>query len=205
MLSTQESRPRRKRCGRRRSSPADFTGSLTDAVPVGHAGPLHAEFPPVNWARAGAFPAAGRLRDAPVDRGFPQDQSEDPVIGLAGDLLQLRENPGPAPLAAAPADVVAPQEQSAIDSDERPNRSTWISFSKMTRSAILRRWQGWLATVQTKGQRPPPAACSAGTGPPRTPDTGPPARRPAGNGPGQTPTRNAQDTGSCSFQHHPSA
>jgi len=38
-----------------------------------------------------------------------------------------------------------------------------------------------------------------GTGPPRTPDTGPPA----GNGPGQTPTRNAQDTGSCSFQHHP--
>ena len=38
----------------------------------------------------------------------------------------------------------------------------------------------------------------------RTPDTGPPADRPAGNGPGQTPTRNAQDTGSCSFQHHPS-
>jgi hypothetical protein len=52
-------------------------------------------------------------------------------------------------------------------------------------------------------QRPPPAACSAGTGPPRTPYTGPPARHPAGNGRDQTPTRNAQDTGSCSFQHHP--
>jgi hypothetical protein len=50
------------------------------------------------------IPAAGRLRDAPVDREFPQNQSDDPVIGLAGDLLQLREDPGPDPLAAAPAD-----------------------------------------------------------------------------------------------------
>jgi transposase len=32
---------------------------------------------------------------------------------------------------------------------------------------------------------------------------GPPAAHPAGNGPGQNPTRNAQDTGSCPFQHHP--
>ena len=49
-----------------------------------------------------------------------------------------------------------------------------------------------------------PAAYSVGTGPPRTPDTGPPAHRRNANGPGQTPIRNAQDTGSCSFQHHPS-
>jgi hypothetical protein len=53
-------------------------------------------------------------------------------------------------------------------------------------------------------RRPPPAACSAGTGPPRTPDTGPPAARPGGNGPGQTPTPNAQDTRSHSFQQLPS-
>src|SRR5215469_16845042 len=49
-------------------------------------------------------------------------------------------------------------------------------------------------------QRPPPAACSAGTGPRRTPDTGPPAARPGGNGPGQALTSNAQDTGSHSSQ-----
>jgi hypothetical protein len=52
--------------------------------------------------------------------------------------------------------------------------------------------------------RPPPAACSVGTGPPRIPDNGPPAGHRGGNGPGQTPTRNAQDTERCSFQHHPS-
>jgi hypothetical protein len=40
-------------------------------------------------------------------------------------------------------------------------------------------------------------------GPPRIPDTGPPAGHRVGNAPGQTSTRNAQDTGSCSFQHHP--
>ncbi len=54
-------------------------------------------------------------------------------------------------------------------------------------------------------RRPPPAACSAGTGPPRTPDTGPPAGHPSDTGPGQTPTPNAQNTGSCSSQHHPGA
>ena len=49
-----------------------------------------------------------------------------------------------------------------------------------------------------------PAPCSAGPGQPRTPISRPPAGRPAGNGPGQSPTPNAQDTGSCSFQHLPS-
>ena len=32
--------------------------------------------------------------------------------------------------------VVAPQVQSAIDTYEQPNRRTWSSFSKMTRSAM---------------------------------------------------------------------
>jgi hypothetical protein len=32
--------------------------------------------------------------------------------------------------------VVAPQAQSAMDSYEQPNRRTWMSFSKMSRSLI---------------------------------------------------------------------
>jgi hypothetical protein len=66
---------------------------------------------------------------------------------------------------------------------------------------------GWVLTghreerLQIEGH--PPTACSVGTVPPRTPDTSPQAARPGDNRPGQTPTRNAQDTGSCSFQHHP--
>ena len=140
MLSTQESRPRRKRFGRRRSSPADFTGSLTDAVPSGHAGPLHAGFPPVNRAQACTFPAAGRLRDAPVDRGFPQDQSDDPVMGLAGDLLQLREDPGPDPLAAAPADGGGTAKSSRLSTHTSSRTaSTLDQLFENDRSAILRR------------------------------------------------------------------
>jgi hypothetical protein len=68
MLSTQESRPRRKRCGHRRSSPADFTGSLNGCRARRSCWTASCRVPPVNRARAGAFPAAGRLRNAPVDR-----------------------------------------------------------------------------------------------------------------------------------------
>jgi DNA invertase Pin-like site-specific DNA recombinase len=83
----------------RRQDPAEG-----DAAALDQQGPLHAGFAPVNGARAGAFPAVGRLGDASVDREFLQDQADDPVIGLAGDLVQFREAPGPDPLAAALAD-----------------------------------------------------------------------------------------------------
>jgi hypothetical protein len=36
---------------------------------------------------------------------------------------------------------MAPQAESAIDTYEQPNRKTWISFSKMIRSAIRGLWQ----------------------------------------------------------------
>jgi len=37
--------------------------------------------------------------------------------------------------------VLSEQAQSAIASYEQPNRRTWMSFSKMTRSPIRGRWQ----------------------------------------------------------------
>ncbi len=55
-------------------------------------------------AAARAFPAAGGLGDAPVDGQVLQDQADDPVIGLPGDLLQLAEDPGLDPLVTALAD-----------------------------------------------------------------------------------------------------
>ena len=95
-----------------------------DAAALDQQGPFHAGLAAGQRGSAGAFPAAGRLRDAAVDRELLQGQADDPVIGLAGDLLQLREDPGPDPLAAALADRGGPQEQSAIDSYEQPNRRT---------------------------------------------------------------------------------
>jgi hypothetical protein len=56
------------------------------------------------WARVRAVPAAGRLGDAPVDGDAGQGQAGDAVIGLPGDRLQVREDPGPDPLVAAVAD-----------------------------------------------------------------------------------------------------
>jgi hypothetical protein len=87
-----------------------------DAVPVGHAGAFHALFPPVNGTAAGAFSAARRLDDAPVDGDILQHQADDAVVGLPGDLLQVGEDPGLDPLIAAPRMVVAEQVQSAIAS-----------------------------------------------------------------------------------------
>jgi len=71
-----------------------------DAAPVDQQGPLHAEFSPVNGTAAGALAAAGCLGDAPVNGQFLQDQADDPVIGIPGDGLQLREDPQPDPLVA---------------------------------------------------------------------------------------------------------
>ena len=70
-------------------------------LPLDHERPFHAQLAAVDRARARAFPAAGRLGDAAVDGDVPQDQADDPVIGLPGDLLQLREDPVPDPLVAA--------------------------------------------------------------------------------------------------------
>jgi hypothetical protein len=73
-------------------------------VAVDHAGAFHALFPPVNGAAAGAFPAAGRLGDAPVDGDFLQEQADDAVVGLQRDLLEAGEDPGLDPLVAAVPD-----------------------------------------------------------------------------------------------------
>ena len=75
-----------------------------DAVPLDQERPFHALFPAVDRAGARAFPAAGRLGDAPVDGDVRQDQADDAVIGLPGDRLQVREDPGPDPLVAAVPD-----------------------------------------------------------------------------------------------------
>src|ERR1700677_4825299 len=51
-----------------------------DAVALYQQGPLHAEFPPVDRAAAGALAAAGRLGDAAVDGQVPQQQAGDAVV-----------------------------------------------------------------------------------------------------------------------------
>jgi hypothetical protein len=51
-----------------------------------------------------ALPAAGRLGDAPVDGQFLQHQAGHAVVGVAGCLLQLREDARLDPLVAALAD-----------------------------------------------------------------------------------------------------
>jgi hypothetical protein len=75
-----------------------------DAAPLDHERPFHAQFPAVDRAAAGAFPAAGGLGDAPVDGEFFQDQADDAVIGLPRDLPELAEDPGLDPLVAAVPD-----------------------------------------------------------------------------------------------------
>jgi hypothetical protein len=75
-----------------------------DAVPVGHAGALHALLAAVHGAAACAFPAAGRLGDAAVDRQFLQQQADDAVVGVQRDLLEAGEDPGLDPLVTAGAD-----------------------------------------------------------------------------------------------------
>jgi hypothetical protein len=59
---------------------------------------------PVNRAAAGAFAAAGRFGDAPVDQDVLQFQADDAVIGFPRDGLQLLEDAQFYPLVAAPAD-----------------------------------------------------------------------------------------------------
>src|SRR5262249_15931323 len=54
----------------------------------------------VHRAAPGAGPAARGLRDAPVDGQLLQDQADDAVIGLPGDLLEPGEDPGPDTLIA---------------------------------------------------------------------------------------------------------
>ena len=75
-----------------------------DALSLDHERPFHAQLAAVDRAGARAFPAAGRLGDAPVDGDVPQGQAGHPVIGLPGDRLQVREDPGPDPLVAAVPD-----------------------------------------------------------------------------------------------------
>src|SRR2546430_340263 len=75
-----------------------------DAVPLDHERPLHALLAAVHRASACAFPAAGRLGDTPVDSQFLQEEADDAVIGVPGDLLELHEDPCLDPLAAALAD-----------------------------------------------------------------------------------------------------
>ncbi len=111
-----------------------------DALSLDHAGALHAQLAAVDRARARAFPAAGRLGDAPVDGDVLQDQADDAVIGLPGDLLQVREDPGPDPLVAAFPDrggtagavgdrrigAAEPQDLDQLFEDDRsPIRGLW--------------------------------------------------------------------------------
>ena len=70
--------------------------------------PDRTELAAVNRAAAGAVPAAGGLGDAPVDGQVLQHQADHAVIGLPGDLLQLREVPRPDPLVAPFADRGGP-------------------------------------------------------------------------------------------------
>ena len=72
-----------------------------DAVALHQQQPLHAQFPAVNRAAAGALAAAGRFGDAAVNGEFLQDQADDAVIAVPGDLLQPGEDPCPDPLVAA--------------------------------------------------------------------------------------------------------
>jgi hypothetical protein len=53
---------------------------------------VHDRHSPEHRVFNGALAAARRLGDAAVDREFLQDQADDPVIGPAGDVLQLRED-----------------------------------------------------------------------------------------------------------------
>ena len=113
-----------------------------DAVALDQEGAFHALFAAVDRAAAGAFPAAGGLGDAPVDGDVLQDAGR-----RCGRRTPGRSSSGRAKIPALIHSsrrsriVVAPQVQSAIDSYEQPNRRTWISFSKMIRSAIRGRWQ----------------------------------------------------------------
>jgi hypothetical protein len=75
-----------------------------DAVPLYHAGALHALLAAVYRAAACAFPAAGCLGDAPVDGDFLQEQADDAVVGFQRDLLEFREDPGLDPFVAAVPD-----------------------------------------------------------------------------------------------------
>ncbi len=64
-----------------------------DAVPVHHAGALHALLAAVHRAPAGALAAARSFGDAAVDGDFLQDQADGTVIGFQRDLLEPGEDP----------------------------------------------------------------------------------------------------------------
>jgi hypothetical protein len=95
----------------------------------------------VHRAAAGALAPSGCLGDAAVNDDLFQDQADDAVIGLQRDLLEPGEDPGFDPFVAALPDRGGRAGTLGDRLIRQPNRSTWISFSKMMRSGIRGRWQ----------------------------------------------------------------
>ncbi|CBT77462.1 hypothetical protein AARI_32640 [Glutamicibacter arilaitensis Re117] len=64
-----------------------------DAFPIGHQRAFGALFAAVCRGFSGDFAAARRFDQATVDDEVFQVQSDDPVVGLQADLLQVAEYP----------------------------------------------------------------------------------------------------------------
>lgn len=74
-----------------------------DTVAVDQQGALGALFVPVNGGSAGDLPTTGGLDDAPVHTHVLQVESDDAVVVLQAQLLQLGEDPGLDPFIPAGA------------------------------------------------------------------------------------------------------
>jgi hypothetical protein len=87
-----------------------------DAVALDEHRPFHALFAPVDRGWAGDLAATRSLGDASVDGDLVEDQSDDAVVGLAGDAGQRANTPSSIHSSRRVRRVVAEQVLSAIAS-----------------------------------------------------------------------------------------
>lgn len=90
--------------GRRKGKSCRFAGAITHPSGIPARSVVTERFVPCFPRSTGDFPAAGRFDDAPVDGAATEVETDDLVVGLQTDLIQLVEDPSLDPLITAPAD-----------------------------------------------------------------------------------------------------